>query len=312
MTEAANAASRAAREGALFIAEPTWATLILSGPDAKTWLNGIVTCDVKQVTPSVGAYGLLLSRQGKIQADLYLVEAASDVLIGVGPSLASSLLESLNRFLVMEDAELRESSEAWTWGTLHGPKAAAIAAQASLRFGAASGAIDRTGLGGAALALPTARRAEFWAWAEREPGVVLGAAEDWRRLRIESGVGALGVDFSDADNPHEAALDRRAVSWTKGCYLGQEVVCMQDMRGKLKRRLVPLSVDTEALPATGSEVRVPGRGAVGEVTSSAWSALLGKPVVLARLRSPHFEVTAPLEIAGAAASRIVPDSAPGL
>jgi tRNA-modifying protein YgfZ len=92
-----------------------------------------------------------------------------------------------------------------------------------------------------------------------------------------------------------AGLDRSAVSWSKGCYLGQEVVFMQDARGKLKRRLVPLAVPT-GVPAAGAEVRSATDEVVGEVTSVA--ATENGAVVFARVRAPHYEPGTALSVAG--------------
>jgi folate-binding protein YgfZ len=139
---------------------------------------------------------------------------------------------------------------------------------------------------------------------ERTPALALSSEADWDAFRIAQSLGRFGVDFGEADNPHEAALDRRAVSWSKGCYLGQEVVCMQDMRGKLKRRLVALSLDSAAgEPAVGSPVTtVDGAEAVGELTSVARSPVTGKLLALARVKSPYFEGNAALGVGGAQAA----------
>jgi folate-binding protein YgfZ len=139
----------------------------------------------------------------------------------------------------------------------------------------------------------------------RTPALHLATDMDWEAFRIEQAFGRFGVDFSDSDNPHEAALDRRAVSWSKGCYLGQEVVCMQDMRGKLKRRLVALSVETAELPAAGALVMSMASGnpeAVGEVTSAALSPATGLALALARVKGPYFEGKQPLVLAGKSAA----------
>jgi folate-binding protein YgfZ len=133
----------------------------------------------------------------------------------------------------------------------------------------------------------------------------LASDADWEAFRIQHAFGRFGVDFSENGNPHEAALDRRAVSWSKGCYLGQEVVCMQDMRGKLKRRLVALVVETAELPAAGALVTSTASGnteTAGEVTSAALSPLTGKAVALARLKAPYFEGKLPLVLAGKSAA----------
>jgi hypothetical protein len=141
---------------------------------------------------------------------------------------------------------------------------------------------------------------ELQRFIERTPALRLGSDADWEVFRITEVLGRFGVDFGETDNPHEAALDRRAVSWSKGCYLGQEVVCMQDMRGKLKRRLVALQLDTAGdLPQAGSPVTTnDGAEAVGELTSVARSPVTGRAVALARLKSPYFEGKAALGVAG--------------
>lgn len=139
-----------------------------------------------------------------------------------------------------------------------------------------------TGLGGAALVIPKAREAELLEAGRAE---LLGE-QDWLRLRLERGVPELGTDFDGQDRPHEAALERRAVSWTKGCYLGQEVVCMQDMRGKVKRSVRALAVQApEDAPIGPGAVIVNASGEdVGNVTSAAYSPLAGAWRVLGRVK----------------------------
>src|SRR5690349_16291353 len=92
--------------GSIIVPELTRETLRVRGPDAKSWLNGVLSCDVAALTPAQGVYGLLLSKQGKIQAELDLVEAGDSVLLGVSPGRGSAVAEQLDRVLVMEDAEL--------------------------------------------------------------------------------------------------------------------------------------------------------------------------------------------------------------
>jgi len=184
--------------------------------------------------------------------------------------------------LIMEDAELAPLEEPVLWLSLHGPEAAARAASWALQAGGASAAIDFTGLGGAALVVPR----------EHEP-LVRAAGEGlwldperWTRLRLERGLPEFGVDFDGGDRPHEAALDRRAVSWSKGCYLGQEVVCMQDMRGKVKRSVRVLHVDAPAgAELTGGRIVSSATGKdAGTVTSAAYSARAGSWLAMGRVQ----------------------------
>jgi folate-binding protein YgfZ len=293
--------------GAIVVPEPARDTLRVAGADAKTWLNGVLSSDVSKLTGRQGVYGLLLSKQGKVQAELDLVEGQdAAVWIGVSAGRGERVQEQLDRVLVMEDAELtREPSVRWL--RFHGPKAVEIAFSVQERV--AAGAIDWLGVGGAALALPEVAVPAALASA-RAAGAQEVDAEHWHALRIRQGFPSFGSDFTDEDNPHEASLDRRAVSWTKGCYLGQEVVCMQDMRGRVKRRLVALELDGAAPAIPGSELESPGEaGPVGRITSAARD---GRSVVaLARVKFPFFEGSHPLSMGGRAARILKPAPAGG-
>jgi hypothetical protein len=215
------------------------------------------------------------------------------------------LFAALDKFLVMEDAELSVASETYLWATLHGIGAGALAQSAAQACAGYAATIGFTNAGGAALVLERTALLELTRFIDRTPTLQLATDADWEAFRIEQSLGRFGVDFTESDNPHEAALDRRAVSWSKGCYLGQEVVCMQDMRGKLKRRLVALAVETAEVPAAGEPVTTTANGStetVGEVTSAAVSPLTGKAVALARLKAPYFEGKLPLTLAGKSAA----------
>jgi folate-binding protein YgfZ len=184
--------------------------------------------------------------------------------------------------LIMEDAELLAPAVKQLWFSLHGPEAAGRAASWAREAGGASASIDFTGLGGAALVVPESAERLILAHAE---GQRLGA-DDWTRLRVERGFPEFGVDYDGSDRPHEAALDRRAVSWSKGCYLGQEVVCMQDMRGKVKRSIRVLRVDapSDARLEAGATL-VKGNGdVVGNITSVTLSARAAAWLVMAKLQ----------------------------
>jgi tRNA-modifying protein YgfZ len=210
-------------------------TLVVRGPDRKTWLDGLLTSKVTDVVPGVAGYGLLLTKQGKILTDAFLADDGQALFVGVAPGHGAALSELLDRYLVMEDAELTLASPPVVWRLL--------ADEPSPRGGLAHG---RLALGSLDVVLEVTIQAT---------GAPLASG-----LLAEHGLGTYGVDFTERDNPHEASLDRLAVSWTKGCYLGQEVVCMQDMRGKVKRRLVALeggvgllsSVDSPVVGADGS------------------------------------------------------------
>jgi folate-binding protein YgfZ len=106
---------------------------------------------------------------------------------------------------------------------------------------------------------------------------------------VINGVPAFGIDFGPDDNPHQASLERRTVSWTKGCYLGQEVVCMQDMRGKTKRRLVRLYSRDASLWQEGMRVLDAEGAELGQITTANPSANEEIACAIARVKAPNFE-----------------------
>ena len=300
-------ADEAARSAVLLVTEAERGTLVVSGPDRIGWLDGIVTSSLVGLRPEHGVFGLILSKTGKIVSDLSFVASADQSFISTAAGTHSALLRTFDQMLVMEDAEIEDRSASHTWLMLHGPRAAAAAEHARQRVAGASGSIDWSGLGGAALVVETTKiDVALEAVREASPDMVRATADDWTRFRLERGVGVHGVDFGPEDNPHEAALDQRAICWTKGCYLGQEVVCMQGMRGTVKRRLVSLIIDGRDAPARGARVlRVRDGSDVGEVTSACTSERLSTVVALARVLGAAAEGNEPLQVDGASA-RVVP------
>jgi folate-binding protein YgfZ len=252
-------------------------TLVVRGPDRKTWLDGLLTCGVAAVTADTGGYGLLLTKQGKIVTDAFLVDTGAELYLGVAPGRGPHVSELLDRYLVMEDAELSAPVVPLVWQ---------MRASAALAAGDA-GLVARGSLQLGSL------QAELRVTSQVEPPL-----PDAAELLAAHGLGVFGVDFGDHDNPHEASLDRLAVSWTKGCYLGQEVVCMQDMRGKVKRRLVALDADAKLLarPSAAGEVRAADGSVVGQVSSVHRSP--GGARVLAQISASALESHAELSLSG--------------
>jgi folate-binding protein YgfZ len=254
-------------------------TLIVRGPDRKTWLDGLLTCAVTSVAVGAAAYGLLLTKQGKIVTDAFLVDSGVELLLGVAPGRGAAVRELLDRYLVMEDAELEDPAAPLSW------RIAAAAAGASAVSVVASGALTLGGLP-AELAVTHETSAEL---------------ADAAELLAERALGVFGVDFGERDNPHEASLDRIAVSWTKGCYLGQEVVCMQDMRGKVKRRLVALDGSSALLGAASGASASPdvlaADGSVAGQVSSVHRAP-GGARLLASISTSALEAHSELRVRG--------------
>jgi folate-binding protein YgfZ len=130
---------------------------------------------------------------------------------------------------------------------------------------------------------------------------LVGDEDGWEALRLENGVPRFGKDFDAKTYPQEASLEQRAVSFTKGCYLGQEVVCMLEMRGHVKRKLAPLVLETNAVPDRGAKVTTDQGEEVGEVTSAAFSPSRARAVALAMVKRASAEAGTVLRVSGAVA-----------
>lgn len=289
---------QAAKEGALAVQHADLAALVVTGSDRVTWLNGMLTCDLAKRAQGSAAYGLVVERKGHVLADVVVVvdDPGERVLLVVPVFTVESLRAHLEHYLVMEDCEIAVAN-AWEVWSVHGPRAAR-ALEAARAAGGVGGNLDRTGLGGAVLLAPPD--------ATREVGAAIagvatvGDDAGWEALRLERGVPRYGVDFDDKSYPQEAQLEKVAVSFDKGCYLGQEVVCMLEMRGHVKRKLVPVVLDAEgAPPPRGAQVTDEAGEPVGEVTSAGTSPTLGKPVAMAMVKRAFAEAGKRLVVAGA-------------
>ncbi len=294
--------SDAARLGAAVVLHADFGTLAVRGRDRATWLQGLLTCDVVGLRAGEAAWGLALNKQGKVLADFLLGATPDALLLGLPRARATVLADHLEALLVMEDAELVDESSEHAWLEVVGPRAGDLARAASPPEGLVA-ALDRTGLGGAIVVTP-ARSVEASTGSLARKGAALAGPRDWEALRIERRLPRWGRDMDDSTLPHEARLERAAVRWSKGCYLGQEVICMQEMRGKVRRRL-------ELLRLEGGEGSAPlelpadvtvSEDFVGRVTSAVWSTRAGGMLGLAIL--PARVDDAALTVAGRRAHRL--------
>jgi folate-binding protein YgfZ len=230
-------------------------------------MNGLLTCELLSRKPGDAVPGLALTPKGKILSDVVVLVRADHLLVVVQRATVEELVASFEHHLMMEDADLsRTAHDVWF---VHGP-ASVDALRAAESGGAAGGAFDVTGSGGAVIVTSAGDRAEAeLVRAAIAAGGGLGDECGWDAVRHLAKVVRFGVDFDDSTYPQEAALETRSVSFGKGCYLGQEVVCMLEMRGHVKRRLVSLSLEGGEVPASHAAVLDAEGANVGEVTSAA-------------------------------------------
>ena len=269
------------------------------GEDAREWLHGQVTIDLRERSDEV-RYGLVLAVKGRIVGDLHVVdrgpvredEERLDLLLPAPH--ADAILERLEQFLVMEDVELERLPLRVL--SVQGPEAAAAIPHPMLDRALS---IDRLGVGGLELLVP-ADDAQNQLAALDAPAI---SEAGWELARLRHGRPRMGLDFGDTTLPQEAGLEKTALSFTKGCYVGQEPVVMLQHRGKPPKRLVQLRFADGPAPAPGDPV-LAGEREVGTITSAAADG--GGAVALALVKRKALEGDAPLMVGGRApASRIV-------
>lgn len=291
---------------AFFLETDSPATLEVTGADRQSWLNGLVTCNLAPLKAGQGIYGLATSKVGKILADLLIFVGSDRLLVACQPSRLEVLRQSFEGYLIMEDVELRDASAEWAWLLAHGARAGEVAREVGAGAGGHGFAAPFSGLGDGVMVVPAAERARALAALGERARRVTGS--DWEWMRISHGLPRFGVDFDEKTYPQEASLERRAVSFSKGCYLGQEVICRLEMRGHVHRRLAVLEIDTERadeiLP--GAAVTTAAGDAIGAVTSAGWSPRARKAVALAMVKYAHSEPGAALRVGGHEAAVVAP------
>ncbi len=255
------------------------AAIVVRGGERVTWLNGLVTCDLAKLEPGAATYGLLVEKKGKIQTDFFVVPSADALVLAVPSHLRDDIIGTLDHYLIMEDAELEAVD--LVFFQLLGPKAEEARASLAAPY---AGTFDVLGIGGAIVAAPRndAFAEKVHAECTRLGGLV-GDEAGWNALRVERGIPRFGVEFDTTYYPQEAALEKRAVSFDKGCYLGQEVVYMLENRGHVKKKLVPLDVEGN-VPAAGDKVTTPEGAEVGDVKSAIVGPLTGSPKAIAMVK----------------------------
>jgi folate-binding protein YgfZ len=264
---------RALRAGALLHPRPDLAVFAVTGRERATWLNGIVTADVGSLARGTGAFGLAVGKTGKILADLWILPTENALLVVLARALLPVLQEHLRRYLIMEDAEVGEALPRAVLFA-HGPLSREVVALAP-SLGAEGAMVDWTGQGNAAVFVAEGSDAEGRGLlgtvvahlASNGARATVASDAAWEALRVELGVPRMGVDFDGQNLPHEASLEQVAVSFTKGCYLGQEAIVMLERRGHAKKRLTRISVEGAEPLAAGAEIHV-GNDLVGAVTSA--------------------------------------------
>ena len=332
----------AARRASVLIDLSARGRVGVGGDDRASYLQGLLTNDIEALSSGDGCYAAYLTPQGRMIADMQVLNLGDELLLDVHPSVTALLVDRLREFVFTEDVTLDDRTSRWSALGVYGPESARVVGEV-VRSGVGDGSApvdptDLVALGGypeyrhsvgrfEGVPVVAARSNEIG-----EVGFVLytdvgvraalgdalamaGAMEldavTFDLLRVEAGRPAFPADMNEKTIPLEAGIEDRAISMTKGCYVGQEVIIriLHRGQGRVGRRLVGLSFEPGAEPpAVGAtlttlrpvgEARAPAGAVgppVGHITSSVRSPALDRPIALGyvkrKLTEPGTELVA--------------------
>ncbi len=293
----------AVRKGTGLIDRRDWGVVEVTGRDRATFLHALLSNEIKALAPGQGCAATLLDVHGKVQVVLFVWVLDDRILLVTPPSMAPKVVEALDHYLFSEKVSLQDATEETALLLLAGPGALATverlaaARPADAPWSHVAATIDGTPVRLVTGGAETGEREVWIVAAVGEAGrlwdrlVAAGARPvgltALESLRIEAGTPRFGHDVDETvllpEIPSASLL-----SYTKGCYPGQEVVVRIRDRGHVNRLLIGVVLDGDAVPERGAAV-LDGEAEIGRVTSATRSFGLGRPVALAFVRRQHAE-----------------------
>lgn len=274
----------------------------LTGEDRARLLHAMTTNHIQQLTPGTGCYAFFLNDKGRILSDANILCRPDHFLLDLEPEARENVYQHLDHYIIADDVTLEDVTAELATIAVEGPKAAAVlqasgapvpeAQYSTVEWGSRVVArLNSTGGLGFFIFAPTAEKPALTVQMEAA-GAMPADADAFRAVRLEHGKPRYSEDISERFLAQEANQPH-ALHFSKGCYLGQEIVERVRSRGQIHRVLMPLVLDTKVPPEPGAKLQVGGAN-VAEITSTAYSPALDKVVALAYVRtehaSPHTEI----------------------
>ena len=313
------------RAGSALIDAAARGRVAVRGSDRQSFLQALLTNDVASLGPGTGCYAALLTPLGRMVTDLRVFELGEVMLLEVPRAVKDALMARLDQLIFSEDVQLLDLSDVLGCVSVQGPGAMAAVEQAlaggpgggasglaaelaswsafqnrQIELGGQAGIlarVDEFGLPGVLIFAPPAVLPSVAA-AIAAAGAMVPDDEVVETLRVESGTPLFLVDMTDDTIPLEAGIEARAISSTKGCYPGQEVIVRIRDRGhgRIVRKLVGLAIDGDVEPTPGEKLLADAKD-VGHVTSAAYSPTLGRPIALGYVHRDHIAAGSRLTVA---------------
>lgn len=324
----------AIRKGCALIDLPQRGILQVTGPDRLDFLNRFLTNELinrESKTPiaaGAGVYSFLLNNKGRIVTDMNVLERGDRTLLETDARNIATLKDTLQKYVFSEKVEFSTLAGKSHQIALHGPKSAQILRQLTGSIselpilGSVAAKVaeieilawrdDPCGVPGYFLIVPTELAPKIWmtiltAFPETEPGKRAVRPAGWavfNTTRIEAGRGLFGIDFDVSVLPSETGQVERAVSFTKGCYLGQEIVARMHARSQVARQVVGLRMNDDALPMAAAPIVDDAQNQIGIVTSSTISPVLSNAAIcLGMMKTQFCAVGSKVKIAAEGAMR---------
>jgi folate-binding protein YgfZ len=291
----------AARHSSAFLDRSQRGRIVVSGTERASYLQGLLTNDIVALKTGQGCYTAYLTAQGRMITDLYAYELGDVLLLTMTGAVKDGVMAKFDQFIFSEDVQLGDVTATFAQVAVLGPDAASIVAGivSGVSVDALRGIAEHGNARGEWAGSPAivtrildAGVPGFDLYVERAQADALKSAliaagvveldePTAEALRVESGVPLFGRDMDEETIPLEAGIESRAICFTKGCYVGQEVIIrvMHRGHGRVARKLVGLTIDGDQVPGTGTLIHSAERE-IGQVTSSASSPALKRSIAL--------------------------------
>lgn len=290
----------ALQTGAGLVTLAAWSQIEITGADRVSFLHGFCTADIKKLPPGQGVEAFITNHQGKATGHGLIFAEQDRLLFDGAPNQAEKLIAHWDRFVIGERVEFRDRTGDWANLLLAGPQAEALLSSLNANLPATRLAHQPAVIAGREV---TVRRVDWLP----VPGLQLNCASEhsesirsellshgarevseaaWHMARVEAGYPLYGVDITEDNLPQEVQRTEQAISFTKGCYLGQETIARLDALGHVNRVLTGLRFVGEHTLASGEAI-LQGEKKLATITSVAWSPRLQSPLALAYVRTLH-------------------------
>jgi folate-binding protein YgfZ len=309
---------RFARESVALVDKNYRAYLEFSGPDRVRYLNAILTNNIKNLKENQGNVSLFLNPQGHIQAEIETYALREKLFCVSYAMIREKLVEGLEKYIIMDDVTLTDQTEMFATVALEGPKAVEAVRETSgtdlnelemlesreVKVQSIPCRVVKRSAASGELVVRREEAEALWkileAEARKHGGGTMGYTA-LNALRLEQGVPWFGYDFGEKQIPHEAGLQDSHISYTKGCYTGQEIVERVRSRGQVNRSRVALEFATPEMPPANTPLLVEGKE-FGYVTRSAFSPARNAFIGMGYVRREKTVAGSVLEVEGGTAT----------